>query len=86
MTLNGGGQPEARAQVEGLHVKYICIKGLKIPPLLRKYEYGGKGGGAAPSLPQTLAPNAGGSLSELCKTMHCVLLPENLRAHLQLSV
>jgi hypothetical protein len=30
MKLNRGGQPEARAQVEGPQVKYI--KGLKIPP------------------------------------------------------
>jgi hypothetical protein len=27
MRLNRGGQPEARAQVEGYQVKYLCIKG-----------------------------------------------------------
>jgi hypothetical protein len=32
MRLNGRGQPEARARVEVPQVKYICIKGLKIPP------------------------------------------------------
>ncbi len=29
-----GGQPEARAQIEGPQVKYIFIKGPKIPPQL----------------------------------------------------
>jgi hypothetical protein len=32
MRLNRGGHPEARAQVERLQIKYISIKGLKIPP------------------------------------------------------
>jgi hypothetical protein len=27
MRLNRGGHPEARAQVEGSQVKYLCIKG-----------------------------------------------------------
>jgi hypothetical protein len=35
MRLNRGGQPEARAQVENAQVKYICIKGIKIPPLVK---------------------------------------------------
>jgi hypothetical protein len=33
MRLNRGGNP--RAQGKGPQVKYICIKGLKIPPLER---------------------------------------------------
>ncbi len=33
MRLNRGGQPEARAQVKGPQVKYICMRGVKIPPL-----------------------------------------------------
>jgi hypothetical protein len=33
MRLNRGGQPEAKAQVEGPQVKNICINGLKTPPL-----------------------------------------------------
>jgi hypothetical protein len=33
MILNRGGQPEARVQIEGPQVKYICIKELKILPL-----------------------------------------------------
>jgi hypothetical protein len=32
MILNIRGQAEARAQVEGPQVNYICIKGLIIPP------------------------------------------------------
>jgi hypothetical protein len=48
-----------RALVEGplVNYMYIFIKGLKIPPLLRKYEY-----------EHTLAPNTGGS--KFCKIMH----------------
>jgi hypothetical protein len=32
MILNRRGQPEARAQVEGPQVKYICIKELQLRP------------------------------------------------------
>ncbi len=32
MRLNRGGQTEARPQVGGPQLQYICIKGLKIPP------------------------------------------------------
>jgi hypothetical protein len=36
----GGKQPEARAQVEGPQVEFICIKGLKVPPEVKHlYDY-----------------------------------------------
>jgi hypothetical protein len=40
MRLNRGGQPEARAQVEGPQVEFICIKGLIIPTEVKQlYDY-----------------------------------------------
>jgi hypothetical protein len=38
MSLNRRGHPEARAQVEKPQVKYICKKGLKIPPQVSFYR------------------------------------------------
>jgi hypothetical protein len=38
MRLSRGGQPKARDRSKDLRFKYICITGLKIPPLGRTYE------------------------------------------------
>ncbi len=61
MRLNRGGQPDARAQVEGPQVKYIFIKGLKIPP--QGYMVNGKLCFVT-ELPSAIWEGIGGSLND----------------------